>query len=179
VSHVRAVASHVTEDSGELAWLLGTAGDYLQGRAALADVVPLYDRTRAIFERLAQADPGNAGWQRDLSVSHEKIGDVLVAQGNLAPALESYRASLAIRERLAQADPGNAGWQRDLIVSNVKLAEVAGKAGEVAEARRRYQAALSVATGLQASGGLAPRDAWMIGELETRLAALPPDTAGT
>ena len=31
----------------------------------------------AIADRLAKADPGNAGWQRDLSVSHEKIGDVL------------------------------------------------------------------------------------------------------
>ena len=27
----------------------------------------------AIRERLAQANPGNAGWQRDLSVSHNKI----------------------------------------------------------------------------------------------------------
>ena len=37
----------------------------------------------AIADRLARADPGNASWQRDLSVSYNKIGDVLVAQGNL------------------------------------------------------------------------------------------------
>ena len=54
------------------------------------------------------------GDERDLSVSHNKIGDVQVAQGDLAGALTSYRASLAIRDRLAKADPGNAGWQRDL-----------------------------------------------------------------
>ena len=42
------------------------------------------------FEELAAADPGNAGWQRDLSVSHNKIGDVLTAQGNLAAALAAY-----------------------------------------------------------------------------------------
>jgi hypothetical protein len=52
---------------------------------------------------------GNAGWQRDLLVSHDRIGDVQQAQGGLAAALTSYQASLAIRERLAQADPGNAG----------------------------------------------------------------------
>ena len=46
----------------------------------------------AIAERLARADPGNAGWQRDLSVSHNKIGDVLVEQGDLTAALESYQA---------------------------------------------------------------------------------------
>jgi hypothetical protein len=34
---------------------------------------------------------GNAGWQRDLSVSHNKIGDVQRAQGDLAAALTSYR----------------------------------------------------------------------------------------
>ena len=40
-----------------------------------------------------QADPGNAGWQRDLSTSYIKIGDVQVAEGNLPAALSSYRAS--------------------------------------------------------------------------------------
>ena len=57
----------------------------------------------AIAERLAKADPGNAGWQRDLSVSHNKIGDVQREQGDLAAALTSYRASLAIAERLGSA----------------------------------------------------------------------------
>ena len=35
--------------------------------------------------------PENAGWQRDLSVSDNKVGDVLVAQGNLPEAMKSYR----------------------------------------------------------------------------------------
>ena len=50
VAHVRAVAVQVAEDSGELAWLLGTTGDYLRERAALAEVLPLYERS-----------PGNPG----------------------------------------------------------------------------------------------------------------------
>jgi hypothetical protein len=58
----------------------------------------------SIAERLAKADPGNAEWQRDLSVSHERIGDGLRAQGDLSAALESYKADLAIAERLAMAD---------------------------------------------------------------------------
>ena len=36
--------------------------------------------------RLAAADPANTGWQRDLSVSHNKLGDVAVAAGDLAAA---------------------------------------------------------------------------------------------
>jgi predicted negative regulator of RcsB-dependent stress response len=46
----------------------------------------------------------NAGWQRDLSVSFNRIGDVLVTQGNLPEALKSYRDSLAIADRLAKPD---------------------------------------------------------------------------
>jgi tetratricopeptide (TPR) repeat protein len=111
VSHVRAVASQVTTASHALAWLLGTAALYLQERAALAEVLPLYRRSLTIFERLAAADPSNAGWQSDLSVSHDRIGDVLFEQADIARALDSYQTSLAIRERLAAADPGNAGWQ--------------------------------------------------------------------
>ncbi|MCH9807784.1 MAG: tetratricopeptide repeat-containing protein, partial [Alphaproteobacteria bacterium] len=82
-----------------------------------------YQASLAIRERLSQSDPGNAGWQRDLSVSHDRVGDVEKTQGNLSAALKSYQASLAIRERLSQSDPGNAGWQRDLWVSYWKLAE--------------------------------------------------------
>ena len=76
-----------------------------------------YREAAAVADRLAKADPGNAGSQRDLSVSYDRIGDVLVAQGTLAEALTSFRDSLAIRDRLAKADPGNAGSQRDLSVS--------------------------------------------------------------
>jgi hypothetical protein len=44
-------------------------------------------------------------------------------------------------------------------------------------ARAHYQAALEIAAELHGSGRLAPRDAWMVGELEARLAALPGHTA--
>jgi hypothetical protein len=89
------------------------------------------------------------------------------AQGDLAAALTSYRASLAIRERLAQADPGNAGWQRDLVVSCVKISE-----NDPSGARASLLRALDVARALEASGRLAPVDAWMPADLARRLALL-------
>ena len=45
----------------------------------------------AIRERLAAADGSNTQWQRDLSVSYNKIGNVLVARGRLDEALKAYR----------------------------------------------------------------------------------------
>ena len=61
-----------------------------------------YQASHDICDHLAIADPSNAGWQRDLSLSHIKIGEVKQAQGTLTVALTSYRASLAIADRLAK-----------------------------------------------------------------------------
>ncbi len=85
-----------------------------------------------------KADPDNAGWQRDLSVSHNKIGDVERAQGDLAAALASYKAALAIAERLAKADPNNAGWQRDLALSYGNVAMIEARQGRAEAARAGF-----------------------------------------
>ena len=69
---------------------------------------------------MTKVDPSNAKWQRDLSVSYDKVGDVLQAQGDLAAALKAYHDSSAIAERLAKADPSNANWQSDFAISYVK-----------------------------------------------------------
>jgi tetratricopeptide (TPR) repeat protein len=92
-------------------------GDLFVTTGGLDQAANAFRHSLAITDRLTRADLNNAGWQRDLAVSYERIGNVQVAQGALAAALESCRTSLAIRERLAQTDPGNAGWQRDLSVS--------------------------------------------------------------
>ena len=93
----------------------------------------------AIRERLAKSDPDNAGWQRDLSVSYERIGNV-IAQGNQPEALQFYREGLAIRKRLAKSDPGNSGWQRDLAVVHSKVGVALQKMGEMASAREELLA---------------------------------------
>ena len=96
----------------------------LVAQGNLPEALKSFQGSLAIADRLAKADPGNAGWQRDLSVSYDRVGDVLVAQGNLPEALKSFRGSLAIADRLAKADPGNAGWQRDLSVSYDRVGDV-------------------------------------------------------
>ncbi len=116
------------------------------GKAASA----LNRRLRVSADR-AVSDPANAGWQRDLSVSHNQVGNVQVAQGDLAAALSSYQASLAIAERLAASDPANVGWQRDLSVSQSKVGNVQVAQGDLAAALSSYQADLAIAERLAAS----------------------------
>ncbi len=73
--------------------LLAQQGTFLTDKVvdyrSLAVAKSLLETTHAVLQRLAAADPGNAGWQRDLSVSHNKIGDVLSAQGDLNAALRA------------------------------------------------------------------------------------------
>jgi hypothetical protein len=44
----------------------------------------------AIAKRLAAGDPSNTEWQRDLSVSYEKLGDVAELEGKAAESI-AYR----------------------------------------------------------------------------------------
>ena len=143
------LADHVDDDAAR-AWAWIERGDVQQDQGDLRAALGSYRASLAIWERLAAADPGNAGWQRDLSVSHNNIGDVQRGQGDLAAALGSYRASLAIRERLAAADPGNAGWQRDVAMSNARLGATYRQCKDPAQARRFLLAGRAIMAGLVA-----------------------------
>jgi tetratricopeptide (TPR) repeat protein len=127
-------------------------GDVLSAQGRLDDALSAYRAGLAIAERLSAADPSNAGWQRDLSVSQNRVGDVLSAQGRLDDALSAYRAGLAIRERLAAADPSNAGWQRDLFISYEKLGLVEERKQNPKDAAAYYAEAAKIIR------RLAPRD---------------------
>jgi hypothetical protein len=142
------------------------------GAGQSAEALKSFRDGLAIRDRLAQADPGNAGWQRDLSVSYDRVGDVLVAQGNLPEALKSFRDGLAIADRLAQADPGNAGWQRDLIVSCAKLAGIDQTGAPTFLAR-----AQQIAKQMRQKGQLTPCDQRMLDDLAKQVAAHARDSA--
>src|SRR4051794_5305944 len=132
-------------------WVILRLGDIHKERGDLTRALASYRDSLAIAARLAQSDPGNAGWQRDLSVSYNKVGDVQRAPGDLTRALASYRDSLAIRERLAQSGPGNAGWQRVLLVSYSKVGDVQVAQGDLSGALASYRDLLAIAARLAQS----------------------------
>jgi hypothetical protein len=127
------------------------------------------------LQQLAQQDPSNTQWQRDLSISHDKIGDMLAAQGNGAEALVAYQRSLAIRERLAQQDPTNAEWQTDLVVSYWKLAQAnAPVAKGYASQNELLEKGLAILYRLRAESRLTKDQEGWIGTLEQALQAPHP-----
>ena len=62
------------------------------------------EQARQIDAELLAGNPGSTDFQRELSVSYEKVGDVQRAQGDLAGALKSYR----------EASPSVTGWRNPI-----------------------------------------------------------------
>ena len=56
-----------------------------------------YRDSNAIREHLAKSDPGNAGWQRDLSVSYNNICWAQAIAGQLEAGLADCNESLRLR----------------------------------------------------------------------------------
>ena len=54
-------------------------GRVLQAQGDLTGALELFYKGLEIAKGLARADPSNAHWQRDVSMSHEKVGGVLQA----------------------------------------------------------------------------------------------------
>jgi tetratricopeptide (TPR) repeat protein len=77
-----------TRDEREVGVGLTRVGAVLEAQGNLPKALKSFRESHDIFDRLAKTDPGNAGWQHDLSVSYSGVSDVLRAQGNLAGGAE-------------------------------------------------------------------------------------------
>lgn len=124
--HATSLAPHVplNDAASRLARTVSIAAGDLEGFIGVADGLDLQSAALTIRKRLAQADPQNARWQRDLSNSHINIGSVLRDQGNLSAALEAFGASFAIRECIVKADNGNADAMSDVSISLERIGDV-------------------------------------------------------
>ena len=96
----------------------------------------------------ASASPDNASYQRELSVTCDRIGDMHARKRDLGAALASYRSGLEIVEGLAAEDPENAVWQHDLSVSHDRIGEVLDKQGDRAAALASFSKGLAIAQAL-------------------------------
>jgi len=127
-----------------------------QGQALLAlgytgRAVEVYERLHRLLERRAEAHPDRAEYQRDLSVSYNKMGDLYRSLGQGEQAREAYGSSLAIAERLASSEPERADYQRDLSVSYNKMGDLYVSLGQGEQAREAYGNSLAIRERLASS----------------------------
>jgi tetratricopeptide (TPR) repeat protein len=127
---------------------LSEKGDALVARGDVMGALEAYQDSLALFQRLGNADPWNAGLQRELCYAYDKVGGALMAQGNLSQALKTFQSSFAIAERLAKAGPSNAGWQHDLSASYERIGDVLMAQGNLTGALKSYQDSLAIRTDL-------------------------------
>ena len=119
-------------------------GDVLQSQGKLEAAWAAYDEVLTISRRLAEQDPSNARWQRDLAVAHSRVGDVLQSQGKLVAARAAFDQCLTISRRLVEQDPSNAGWQRGLAVAHSRVGDVLQSQGKQEAARAAFDEYLTI-----------------------------------
>ena len=103
-----------------------------------------YEQATVLIKALANRDPNNAQWQRDLSVSYDRIGDIRAARGDRDGALKAYEDGLTIAKALANRDPNNAEWQRDLSVSYDRVGDIRAARGDRDGALKAYEDGLTI-----------------------------------
>lgn len=133
-----------------------------RGHALLGDALALRQETDAALAAYTQAqsgvmalierEPDNARYQRDLSITCDRIGDMHAEKRDLDAALACYRRSFEIAEALRARDPENAVWQHDLSVSHDRIGELLDKQGD------REAALASFSKGLDIARSLAERE---------------------
>jgi hypothetical protein len=75
-----------------------------------------------IAERLTKADPSNAGWQRDVAVSHAKLGGLYRKNKDLPQARQHLTEGRAMIADLVRRYPDWAAWKQDLAWFDGRLA---------------------------------------------------------
>ena len=136
----------------EQAYCRGSVGEQMTSQSLLGDIylrrgktaraAEAYASALHLAQQRASADANNSKWQRDLSVSYDKVADIL-RRSDPAAALVNYQASLDIAQELARREPDNSEWQRDLSVSYNKVADILRRS-DPAAAFVNYQASLDI-----------------------------------
>lgn len=131
-------------DAQQVACGLNRIGDVLLELENVPGALMAYRAGLEIRKALAELEPDNTQWQRDVSLTHDNIGDALQARGESSEALAAYRMSLEIAEALVHQDPENTEWQRDLSISHYKIGNALVGQGDSRKARAAYLAGLDI-----------------------------------
>jgi Zn-dependent protease with chaperone function/tetratricopeptide (TPR) repeat protein len=122
----------------QIATGVGTLGDYQLARDDIEGARHSFEEQREIRAKLAEREPTNKLWQRDLALSLDKLGDVQRRQGCLDAAYGSFEHGRSIRATMAACTHHGAQEQHDLSDSLNRLGDVSLQQGKLEEAERHF-----------------------------------------
>jgi tetratricopeptide (TPR) repeat protein len=106
------------------------------------------EHSRDIMLGLVAENAANVQWQRELSLSYNRIGEALSKANRRVDALKAFRDAFDIRRSLADQAPDNAELQRDVAVSYERIGDEFLVGGKIDEAESSYRNALAIRTAL-------------------------------
>ncbi len=116
-----------------------------------------YKHSLQIRQQLAATQRKNAQTQRDLAVSHEKMGRMALNTAKLGEAKHSFEKSLTLRVALYHANPTHDA-QRDLAIAYKDFGDLELAQGRANESLAAYSKALNILTNLSPFSSHARRD---------------------
>ena len=125
-------------------WRLIEVGDEAVRLGGLDNAKGAYERAKAIAEGALEQHPDELNWQRNLSVSYNKIGDVYLNLGDFAEAKKNFEHGLVIRKSLSERMPNNLEILRDLSVSHEKIGDALAPIRDTSGALKSYESSLSI-----------------------------------
>ena len=102
------------------------------------------NQDRHILADLLATNPGNTGWQQDLSIAYQRIGSAQTARGDLPGALKSYGESRTILDRLIRSNSDKADWQQDLATLDELIADARKAQGDFAVALQAVRDGIAI-----------------------------------
>jgi len=121
-----------------------TLGDLARDHGLTAEATGLYRQGLDITKRLAEVEPENTGFQRDLSISYDRLGYLAQCAGHADEATGLYQQGLDISQQLTELEPKNADFRRDLSRFYDRLANLAYRAGHIGNATDLYERGLDI-----------------------------------
>ena len=110
-------------------------GEVLETQGRLEVAQAAFGEYLTISRRLAEQDPSNVSWLRELGVACSKAGSMLQAQGKLEAAHAAFEE---------EQDPSNAGWQRELAVAHNRVGGVLQAQGKLEAAQKAFGQDLAI-----------------------------------
>jgi tetratricopeptide (TPR) repeat protein len=117
----REIAHSIPEDHSLRYVFLAMEADALRQLGMTDDALAQHRRVIELLEKRVRAYPDHANFQRDLSVSYNKVGDLMRSLGQGEQARSYFQKALDIAERLAAQEPDRADLQTDIVVSLWKI----------------------------------------------------------